>query len=215
MDLRRQIEASRAAVQGKIDSLLSRQKDLESEETVSKLIYVPQFLSEEEAQKLFETGVTLPFKRKTVMFGKLARHASYEFTTFPSAENHRPLSGAPAAILHLRDRLSEYAGRDVNNLSVVRYETGDYFDWHQHRADKVRNEDGTKRDATVYIVSTGVVRPFSVRPVGGKREDILAEHGSLIVLPASFNRTHEHSVPKVKATGVRIAVNAQSRKEAY
>ena len=29
MDLRRQIEASRAAVQGKIDSLLSRQKELD------------------------------------------------------------------------------------------------------------------------------------------------------------------------------------------
>jgi alkylated DNA repair dioxygenase AlkB len=117
--------------------------------------------------------------------------------------NH--LTNAPEPIRQLAAKLTAYAGKEINYLSVVRYRDGDdYFNWHQHKEDK---QPG--RDMSVWIVSTGAERPFAVRPLGGKSIRLIAESGSLIILPSSFNDTHEHAVPKCKATTVRYAVNAK------
>lgn len=193
-----------------IQKLKERRAEIHSE-----VIYLKNFLSIEEADALFSEGIALPFKRKTVQFGRLARHASFEFTAFPTSSNHRPLSEAPPAIASLRERLNIYSGKDINNLSVVRYEDGDFFAPHQHRRDHQLNSDGSVRDATVYIVSTGVARPFATRLLDKKAPAvrIMAEAGSLIVLPASYNVTRTHSVPPWKGRGVRIALNCQHRDE--
>ena len=74
----------------------------------------------------------------------------------------------------------------------MRYEEGDFFPWHQHASDKAFT------DQSVYIVSTGAERMFAVKPIGGKLTKILAQAGSLIVLPTEYNTTHLHCVPRDK-----------------
>jgi alkylated DNA repair dioxygenase AlkB len=178
------------------------------ERTAAKKVaigYVPDFLSKEETTALFDACTSLKYVRKQER-GGLARHATVAFST--AVDKHQttsPLDSAPRAIRESAQRLSDHAGRDINYLAVVRYIDGtDYVDWHQHKSDKKFD------DQTVWIVSTGAERPFAWKPVGGKLEKTMATAGSLIVLPSSFNTTHEHKVPKCKnCTTVRYAVNAK------
>jgi alkylated DNA repair dioxygenase AlkB len=169
---------------------------------------VPNFLNAEETAELFSACDALGFKRRKTQYGVLRRHATVAFTSAPDthikAGDVFDLAVAPEAIKQLAARLTTYAGKDINYLAVVRYADGnDYFNWHQHKSDK----DG--RDMSVYIVSTGAERPLALRLLGEKRTDVLAKQGSLIVLPSEYNNTHEHAVPKCKATAVRYAVNAK------
>jgi len=170
----------------------------------SPINYVPNFLSKKESSDLFTACEGLTFKRKTTR-GGIARHATVAFSSV--VDNHQKttsLDDAPEVIKRLAARLSDHAQTDINYLAVVRYSDGDdYFDWHQHEGDK------ELRDQRVFIVSCGAERPFSVRPVGGRRTDITATQGSLIVLPHEFNTTYEHAVLKSKECGVRYAVNAK------
>jgi hypothetical protein len=107
-------------------------------------------------------------------------------------------------VKHLQARLSEYAGKQIDYLSVVRYRGGnDGMPWHQHP------EDRHGGDMSVWIVRTGCQRTLSIRPKGGKREDILMAKGSLAVLPSAFNDTHEHSVLPFKDVGVCYSINAK------
>jgi alkylated DNA repair dioxygenase AlkB len=119
----------------------------------------------------------------------------------------------PAVLLSLQAKLTAklrtmvgYEQRTVNYLSVVRYpdETAG-IGWHQHSED-----NGV--DTPVLIVSVGAVRPFHLRVQKDRSQkwEHDAEHGSLIVLPSSFNNTHEHAILKEKrACGVRISVNTK------
>ena len=178
---------------------------------MTKLKYVPGFLTPVEAQKLFISCAQLPFvRRRTVPWNKLKRNAVVSFSNLPNARASAAgdlflLSAAPKPIKKLAKKLTEQAGKAINYLSVVRYENGnDYMNWHQHKEDK---QPG--RDMSVWIVSTGAERPFAVRPLGGKGTKTLAQAGSLIILPSSFNLTHEHAVPKCNTTTVRYAVNCK------
>lgn len=99
-----------------------------------------------------------------------------------------------------------YEHRMVNYLSVVRYpnETA-RINWHQHSED-----NGI--DTPVLIVSVGAVRPFHLRLRKDHKQkwEQDAGHGSLIVLPSSFNDTHEHAILEEKyPCGVRISVNTK------
>jgi hypothetical protein len=135
---------------------------------------VTSFMTESEATDLFNQCNTLRFIRKQQRGGK-ARHATFAFTSAHDTRANKAgavldLTTAPTAITRLAKRLTTRTGKDINYLAVVRYENGsDYFNWHQHESDK----DG--RDMSVYIVSIGAERALSIRPVGGKRQDILAD----------------------------------------
>ena len=119
----------------------------------------------------------------------------------------------PAVLRSLQAKLTAklrtmvgYEQRTVNYLSVIRYSDETVgIDWHKHSED-----NGI--DTPVLIVSVGAVRPFHLRlqkdPNQKWEQD--AGHGSLIVLPASFNDTHKHAILKEKhPCGVRISVNTK------
>ena len=112
----------------------------------------------------------------------------------------------PAVLLALQQKLTARLGRSINYLSVIRYadETVS-IDWHKHSED-----NGI--DTPVLIVSTGAPRPFHLRlqKDHNQKWEQVAEHGSLIILPASFNDTHHHAILKEKQPcGVRISVNTK------
>lgn len=61
----------------------------------------------------------------------------------------------------------------------------------------------------VVILSLGEARTFRVRPRGGGRPGARAfrlGHGDLLVTGGTFQRTWEHTVPKVASAGPRISV---------
>ena len=189
--------------------------------------YIPHFLTLEEHDDLFATCAGLPFVRhKMFIDGVFVGHRRFSvmmFTELIGAARGFPedivsLKDAPPAILHLAAKLTDYAKKPINYLSVMRYEDGrDGIDWHQHAEDKVP----PGKDMSVYIVSTGVERDLAIREgttigrtfvpkEGGEITRIRAEQGSLIVLPSEYNNTHGHAVPKSQVKmGVRYAVNAK------
>ena len=54
-----------------------------------------------------------------------------------------PLEDAPAEILALREKLSAFAGKDANYLTLVGYaDEKDHITWHKHREDDGQGRDG-------------------------------------------------------------------------
>ena len=187
-------------------SVPQKSKTPKSDAVVPEMTFVENFLGRDDATVLFDACDRLEFRRKMTR-GGLARHATVAFSSVPDKHQKTlPLESAPDPIRDLSRRLTKFAGKPVNYLAVVRYESGDdYMNWHQHECDRALP------DATTYIVSTGAERPFSVRPVDGRATKVTATAGSLIVLPSSFNTTHEHAVPKARGVStVRYAVNCKS-----
>jgi alkylated DNA repair dioxygenase AlkB/uncharacterized Zn-finger protein len=186
------------------------------------MTYEKYFLAEDETIALYAACINLPWSRQlTIPWGKLKRHQVVSFTERPNVLGadsigwaserlsyvgpHFTLAEAPQEIQSLAAKLSAHTGKDINYLSVVLYEDGnDHMAHHQHREDK-------GYDATVYIVSTGAIRPFELRDVHtGTTRTILAEPGSLITMSSAENDTHTHAVPKCKARTPRISINCKS-----
>jgi alkylated DNA repair dioxygenase AlkB len=121
------------------------------------------------------------------------------------------ITDAPAIVQIIVEKLSAHVGRQVNYVSLMCYvgETG-HLGWHQHKEDK-------GHDTPVMIVPCGQERKFSYRLKGSnERHDVLTRNGSLVVLPSSFNDTHEHAILDDKtATGTRYAINAKCMDEIY
>jgi len=185
------------------------------------------FRIEKDGMEAHATCAGLPFVRHKMFIDRV--FVGYRrFSVMMFTESGRGVRGyeedivllkdAPAPILKLGAKLTEYARKEINYLAVVRYENGrDGMDWHQHKEDKVP----PGRDMSVYIVSTGAERDLAIREgttIGGRflpKEDgkitrIRAEQGSLIVLPSEYNNTHGHAVPTSQLRmGVRYAVNAK------
>jgi alkylated DNA repair dioxygenase AlkB len=193
------------------------------------LVYKPNFLTthtDPTVDELFNACATLPYPegKKNMTRGGPRRHASVTYEDVPGKRAYQvggqvfPLKDAPEAIQKLGAKLTAFAGKEINYWSVVRYRDGnDYMKMHQHKTDK----DG-REDMSVWIVSTGAERPFKYREgtsspegyflpkPGGVIKKIIAEQGSLIVLPSSYNDAHGHEVPKCKKVkGVRYAVNCK------
>ena len=124
--------------------------------------YEPNFLSNEEADALFEMAKALPRVRPMIKRSgyELRRCAS---TTWSVRDRHAddsdlmvPLAEAPPEIISLQRKLSASAGKEVNYFSLQAYENErDHIGFHQHREDKCR-------DARVFIISLGERRSFGV-----------------------------------------------------
>jgi alkylated DNA repair dioxygenase AlkB len=178
--------------------------------------------------KIVKSGLAL--KRKGVAFAADPNHTQVRGTkasgvTYGAMDTENddddcndsvlPLSrdeNTPAVLRSLQAKLTAklrtmvgYEQRTVNYLSVVRYSDETVgINWHKHSED-----NGV--DTPVLIVSVGAVRPFHLRLKDRTQKwEQPAEHGSLIVLPSSFNDTHEHAILKEKhPCKVRISVNTK------
>ena len=182
--------------------------------------YVENFLTEYEADELFESLLTLGGKREK---NKRNNNSCLRRISYPgwSPElDHRPAAQyttvpydtAPDFIKTLADKLTAFAGKEIRYLSVVGYENEkDHMNWHQHKEDKrpIHCED-----MTVWVVNLGEVRTIGIRPVGSKDksqyEYLRPKHGSLYILPSEYNNTHEHAVLDDEfPCGLRISINCK------
>ncbi len=188
--------------------------------------YVEDFLTLTEADYLQQFVLTLtPVRRRNPRNQKsFIRKVSYGcYSVLPESRTGMTVHGggagwlttAPDEIKSLATRLTEYAGTEINYLSLLGYEDEhDHIGWHNHREDlKLKNQ-------TVWVVSLGDVRTLTTRPTGSKDkstwEELRPAHGSLYVLPHENNTTHEHAVLDAKDfCGLRISINCKHIDEEY
>jgi len=101
-----------------------------------------------------------------------------------------------AAVLSARDRV------EFKQVGVNLYRDGaDSVAWH---GDRIARELPA---AIVALVSLGAPRPFKRRPKGGGPSlSYVPGPGDLLVMGGSCQRTWDHAVPKVRASGPRISI---------
>jgi alkylated DNA repair dioxygenase AlkB len=182
-----------------------------------------KFYTQQDADELFEFIKTQPFVRPPNPRNKTCRLKRLSFPgysppltgdrTFKRPSNYdvsRPVAEAPPLYRKFAEKLSAFAGKEINYLSTIGYLPDDHMDFHQHEEDKKRE------DQTVWVLSLGAVHPVAVRPKGVKDksqwEIIYPKHGSLYVLPSEYNLTHEHAVlygDDWSHNGLRLAVNTK------
>jgi hypothetical protein len=193
--------------------------------------YIENFYTKEEADALFAFIKTLPSVRPVNARNKSShlRRLSYPGYSPPLSHRHHEagydvrgiVEDAPDEYKELAARLSTYAGKPVNYLSTIGYLMDDHMNFHQHA------EDQKREDQTVYLLSLGATHPVAIRSgvtVGKKfipdGEDYFVlrpKHGSLYVLPDSFNRPgsgneHQHAVLDGyddSYDGLRISINCK------
>ena len=101
---------------------------------------------------------------------------------------------------HYRDEL----GEELTSIGMCLYRTGrDSVAWHGDTIGR-----GATDDTVVAILSLGASRTFALRPRGGGASlRLVLDHGDLIVMGGSSQRTWEHAIPKTaRPIGPRISV---------
>lgn len=113
-------------------------------------------------------------------------------------EDERP----PVFLQQVTKDLSAHYDVDFSQVGVNLYRDGsDSVAWH---GDRIAREIP---EATVALISLGAPRPFKLRPKGGGRSlTYLPGPGDLLVMGGSCQRTWDHAVPKVSASGPRISI---------
>ncbi len=134
----------------------------------------------------------------------------------PRLASFHDLTEAPPphpAITRLRRRLNDiYAGElgePFTSAGFCLYRDGsDSVAWHGDTIGR-----SSTQDTMVAIVSLGASRVFAMRPRGGGHALRLPQnHGDLLVMGGSCQRTWEHAVPKTSTpTGPRISVQFRPR----
>lgn len=182
--------------------------------------YIEDFLSRDESDALFAACQSLPAVRpknprnSAVFVRKVSLGC---FSVLPESRTGKTAHGgganyldhAPDEIKSLQGLLSAYAGKDINYFSVLAYEDEkDHINFHQHR------EDRKQEDMSVWVISLGQVRQLVLRPKGCKDRDqweyLYPAHGSLYLLPHSYNDTHEHAIlDRDYPCSLRISINCK------
>jgi alkylated DNA repair dioxygenase AlkB len=106
-------------------------------------------------------------------------------------------------VLEVRDRLATMTGTAFEGCFVNGYEgPRDHLGWH---ADDSPEIDGNR---PIGVVSLGSARNIMFREKGSSEtESVLLEPGSLLLMKAGMQATHEHRIPKHAANcGARISL---------
>ncbi|MFO0547606.1 MAG: alpha-ketoglutarate-dependent dioxygenase AlkB [Polyangiaceae bacterium] len=178
--------------------------------------YFPSFLSAERADRLLavlKDGA--PWEREApLMFGKrvTVRRQTCSFgepgLVYRYSGVERPAHPWPDEVRALRDLLDERPDYVLCNL----YEDGSVgLGWHSD------DESDLVRDATIFSVSLGVERDFSLRlrasQSAGAVEKLTLRlaHGSLLTMEGATQRYYQHCVPpRKRVSGLRINLTFRS-----
>jgi hypothetical protein len=179
--------------------------------------YVSEFLDRGESVRLYDACERLSFVRR-VNPRNATQYLKRGTITFQDdnvgrgaavlGSNHvdvRSFSTAPKTISQLRTKLTKYAGRLVNYVSINLYPDGaSGIGFHNHKED-------LEIDTPVLLVSVGSVRTMWMRRMGGvKNTGQSLASGSLFVMPSVLNKTHQHAIlPEKEIQGVRYSLNCK------
>lgn len=179
--------------------------------------YIEKFLTEAETARLFDFALRLPPVRKLILpwgnrsqFVSLGTYIEFPSTYLKDSDGYKhDMATAPDEVKAIAANLSNFAGKSINYLSFIAYMNNrSGMTFHQH------DEDRVQPDMSVYCVSLGAIRTVALRPLGcidkSQYEILRPAHGSLYILPSSYNDTHEHAVLADKEScGIRVCVNCK------
>lgn len=168
---------------------------------------------------LFDELHKLPWdQHQIVMFGKpipAPRKYAWMGTEPPNGLYGAKLNTVPwsDSVNILRDHLNDLLGVEFDSCNLNLYRNGgDHLGWH------IDPEDEGRWDCPIASISLGAERRFEMREYTrsngntGKKQTnrsdiyhVTLKNGSLVVMPAGFQRTHLHRVAKQpKVLGPRI-----------
>ncbi|MFC5814928.1 alpha-ketoglutarate-dependent dioxygenase AlkB family protein [Nonomuraea harbinensis] len=129
------------------------------------------------------------------------RTASFGVPYNYSGQHYEPMA-MPPRIAAIAARVGEFAGYPFNNCLANRYETGDNtMGFHQD------SYEGLTPSSAIAIVSLGATRPLVFRSIdGAHRTELTLEHGSLLLMTQTTQRTWTHGVPRTSSAGRRISL---------
>jgi alkylated DNA repair dioxygenase AlkB len=157
-------------------------------------IFAESFLTPSEAQALLASVQSLPWTRGKFRGRAVPREEvwigpyAYKF----SGRTLEP-AGWTAEIEAVRDKIRAEYGGDYNSVLLNRYaDAQDSVAWHSDDEPEMDSEH------PIASLSLGVSRAFLVRPIANKKavQTYILTSGSLLVMPAGFQRIYEHCVPK-------------------
>lgn len=141
-------------------------------------------------------GREVPEPRLTAWFGD--RAYTYSGRTLP-------VTSWPDVLRDLRARVEHAAGQPLNTILLNRYRDGrDSMGFHSD------DEPELGPEPVVASVSLGATRRFVLKPksrTAGNSVELELEHGSLLVMGGTCQRTFRHAVPKQRhVSGERISL---------
>ena len=165
------------------------------------LIYIKNFIQEEESQSLLQKFIgDLPWQQtERILYGK--KIITPRLTVwYGDASSNYSLSSDPSfplpwtdELLDLKNRVVELSGVRFNTVLLNYYRNGnDSVAWHTD------NDGIPGRNKTVASVSLGQTRRFDVRnnKDHSKKYSIMLESGSYLLMTGSFQDEWQHRVPK-------------------
>lgn len=177
----------------------------------AQISYDPGFLSQAEAQTLFQTLYQqLPWQGGSIkLFGKeVLQPRLIVWMADPGIViRYSGIEMAPSpwhpAVQAIRERVESYCARRFNGVLVNLYRDGqDSMGWHA--------DDERELGPNPYIasLSLGAIRKFQVRHKSRKDVPTLSlelEPGSLLIMSGDTQEAYKHQVPKTRqAVGPRI-----------
>jgi alkylated DNA repair dioxygenase AlkB len=170
------------------------------------VIFDPQFLVREEADRLFEIlQPEVPWQQEKTRWGNAfprltAWYADPGLTYSYSGVTHHALAWTER-LTEVRRRVKAAAGAGFNSLLLNYYRSGqDSLGFH---AD---DEAQLGRNPVVASVSLGTTRRFVLRHnASGVRRTFHLTHGSLLLMAGTLQHHYKHAVPRTRAdVGPRI-----------
>ncbi len=166
------------------------------------LEYAPSFIPSEEATDLLEKlieridwrqeemkmfGKVVQFPRLTAWYGDPEASYRYSGTTF------QPTPWIPE-LLSLREKIQDVENHSFNSVLLNYYRDGqDSMGWH---AD---NEKELGRNPVIASLNLGASRPFQLKHnTLGDKQEIILEHGSLLIMAGALQHHWKHQIPKRK-----------------
>ncbi|MEK6846958.1 MAG: alpha-ketoglutarate-dependent dioxygenase AlkB [Nanoarchaeota archaeon] len=168
-----------------------------------EIIYIKNFMHEEELQKLKSYLESLQFKEHYIkIFKKQIKIPRLQlFLGEPNISytySNQIITTMPwhYQIINLKNKIEKTAKESYNCVLVNKYRNGeDYVSFHQDTEKELINKN-------IPSFSIGETRKFILKNNLNKITYNL-ESNDLLIIPKSINETHQHSIPKEKNKGIR------------
>jgi alkylated DNA repair dioxygenase AlkB len=170
----------------------------------SVYLYLPQFLSQAEADRLYQHSRSLTWMQNDIrMFGKFMPVPRQEAIYGDEGCNYfysssvllEPLPWTDE-LAKLRQHIQIETGFNFNITIGNRYPSGNHsIGWHSD------NEKSMGQYPAIASISLGSIRKFSLKPRKGNAGEgthFYLEHGSLLLMLPGCQSTHVHQLPKTK-----------------
>jgi len=180
----------------------SNKKFIEFNKDELHLIYYPQFISKQEANRLFDHLLNIKYNSdedsKINIFGRMIKIPRKQ-VAFGDAGLSYKFSGNQVfakiwdtELKKLQIKIQKYTNIHFNFVLVNYYKDGsNYIGWHS-------DDENDLASQTISSISLGITRDFQFRKKNNKKKkyEIKLNHGDLLIMKGQTNNLWQHSLPK-------------------